>query len=303
MRKLDLNLLTVFRVLLEVKNTRKAAEILHLSQPAVSRSLRRLRDYFADELFVRTAHGLEPTSKALLIGSRLPAAMDQLLESIHVEDKFSPYSYHGKVRIAVNGFIAHWLVPPLVKILTEKAPNLEIHMANWERSTSEKIIDGEIQLAINYHPLELSKQLIQQRLGTDEFVVLCRKDHPIKGETILAEQFFDYPLASHIVPGWNDSKNYAVEALRKFGGTPKVQLSSSKMYIILRSLELTDMLLPCSKLLALTLSDRFRLLKIDPRAEQPSAEFALVYANKSRRNPLDEWLQQCVIECVNNNMK
>ncbi|GIU32803.1 LysR family transcriptional regulator [Shewanella schlegeliana] len=298
MSQLDLNLLKVFRVLIEVKNTRKAAEILHLSQPAVSRALRRLRDYFGDELFVRTAHGLEPTSKALVIGSRLPEAMDQLFEALHVEEEFDPYLYSGKVTIAVNGFIAHWLVPPLIKMLTERAPNMEIYMADWEESTPDQIIDGEIQLAINYFPLELTKQLIQERLGTDDFVVLCRKEHPLQKEVIQVEDFLKYPLASHIVPGWNETKNFAVDALRKLGCQPQVQLSSSKMNIILRSLELTDMLLPCSKLLAATLSDRFRVLKIDPKLEQPSSEFALIYANKSRRNPLDEWLQQCVIDCV-----
>ncbi|GIU28262.1 LysR family transcriptional regulator [Shewanella sp. MBTL60-007] len=303
MSQLDLNLLKVFRVLIEVKNTRKAAEILHLSQPAVSRALRRLRDYFGDELFVRTAHGLEPTSKALVIGSRLPEAMDQLFEALNVQEEFEPLLYSGKVTIAVNGFIAHWLVPPLIKTLTEKAPNMEIYMANWGEDTSDKIIDGEIQLAINYFPLGLTKQLIQEKIGRDEFVVLCRKDHPFQKEVIGAEDFPKYPLASHIVPGWNETKNFTVEALRKFGCKPKVQLSSSKMNIILSSLELTDMLLPCSKLLAETLSDRFRILDIDPELEQPSPDFALIYANKSRRNPLDEWLQQCVIDCVNSKFK
>ncbi|MCZ8485085.1 LysR family transcriptional regulator [Vibrio lentus] len=44
-KRLDLNLLKVLKVLIKVKNTRKASELLFTSQPSISRSLQKLRDY------------------------------------------------------------------------------------------------------------------------------------------------------------------------------------------------------------------------------------------------------------------
>src|ERR1700753_2280421 len=64
LRNIDLNLLLVFDVLYRTQNTTRAAETLHLTQPAVSNALKRLRLQFDDVLFVKTATGMEPTPRA-----------------------------------------------------------------------------------------------------------------------------------------------------------------------------------------------------------------------------------------------
>ncbi|WP_019614825.1 LysR family transcriptional regulator [Psychromonas ossibalaenae] len=306
MSQLDLNLLKVFRALIEVQNTRKAAELLHLSQPAVSRCLSRLRDYFDDELFIRTSHGLEPTSKALEIGARLPAAMDLLMEAVHGSDNFDPSFYHGKVTIAINGFIAHWLAPPLISSIVKQAPDIEIQITNWESTTPMLLTEGQIQLAVNYFPLDISKQLVQKKLGHEKFVVLCRKDHPIQAEGIKPEHFELYPLASLLIPNWNEFKNRTAEVLKKFNVTPKIQLRSSQLNIILNALTETDMLFPCSKLLAATLdTDKLKVLEVSSEFYDsiPSGDFALITANKSRRHPLNQWLQACLSDCVKEQLR
>jgi len=306
MSQLDLNLLKVLRALLEVKNTRKAAELLHLSQPAVSRCLSRLRDYFDDELFIRGSHGLEPTSKALEIGARLPAAMDLLMEAVSGSDSFNPNFYHGKVTLALNGFIAQWLAPPLIKLIVKQAPNIEVHVTNWENSTPALLAEGQVQVGVNYFPLDISKQLVQRKLGTENFVVVCRKNHPLNRHEIKPEHFEQYSIASLLIPSWNELRNHTAELLKRFDITPKIQLRSSHLNIILDSLEETDLLFPCSELLATTLdTKKFKLITIDPVyfGTLTLGDFAMVVANKSRRHPLNEWLQQCVTECVNEKLR
>ncbi len=59
--RIDLNLLVMLQVLLEERSVTRAANRLHLSQSALSKSLNRLRDMLGDPLFQRTAHGLKPT--------------------------------------------------------------------------------------------------------------------------------------------------------------------------------------------------------------------------------------------------
>ena len=60
----DLNLLVALQILLEERNVTRAAERLSVSQPALSKTLQKLRDAFEDELFTRTSHGLVPTPRA-----------------------------------------------------------------------------------------------------------------------------------------------------------------------------------------------------------------------------------------------
>ena len=68
----DLNLLVALQILLEERNVTRAAERLSVSQPALSKTLQKLRDSFEDELFTRTAHGLVPTPRAEELGAELP---------------------------------------------------------------------------------------------------------------------------------------------------------------------------------------------------------------------------------------
>ena len=63
--RLDLNLLLSLDVLLNECNVTNAAEIMGISQPAMSNSLRRLRKYFNDPILIRTSGGMTPTPRAL----------------------------------------------------------------------------------------------------------------------------------------------------------------------------------------------------------------------------------------------
>ena len=77
-RSVDLNLLVVLDTLMRTKNVSRAAEELHMSQPAVSAALGRLRKIFVDPLFVRGSHGMQPTARALQLGVSLHAvSIDQ----------------------------------------------------------------------------------------------------------------------------------------------------------------------------------------------------------------------------------
>ena len=65
LRRIDLNLLVILDALLSEQHVTRAAERLHLSQPAVSHALARLRDLLGDPLLVRQGGALVPTARAL----------------------------------------------------------------------------------------------------------------------------------------------------------------------------------------------------------------------------------------------
>lgn len=80
--KIDLNLLIALEVLLEERSVTRAAQRLFITQPAMSKTLQRLRDLFNDPLFTRTAHGLVPTPKAADLQQPLVAILEQLETTI-----------------------------------------------------------------------------------------------------------------------------------------------------------------------------------------------------------------------------
>src|SRR5476649_314123 len=89
-RRLDGGLLLVFRGLLRRRRTTVVAQELGLSQSAVSHALTRLRDVFADPLFIRRSHGLEPTRRALELGPRIDSLLDRIGETFRKASTFEP---------------------------------------------------------------------------------------------------------------------------------------------------------------------------------------------------------------------
>ncbi|MUK93703.1 LysR family transcriptional regulator [Aliivibrio fischeri] len=296
--QLDLNLLKVFTVLLEVRNTRKASERLFLSQPGVSRALARLRDFFEDELFIRSHYGLTPTPKALEIGDNIAPAMTLLFSALEPSDKFDSSQLEGRINIAMNGFIAPSIASNLCGIILEKAPNVEVVFSNWDRATPENILHDQIQLGLNYFPLEISKQLSQSVLTTDRFVLIGRKEHPL----ITGEESFEnaaqLDIAALVIPNWNEHKAYVVNSLKSLNKECRMRLRSSYLDVILNSIQRTDMLFPCSESLANTLGSDFQKLLLPDDVIQPGGEIGLVVASKNRRTPLIKWLKECTQEAA-----
>src|SRR6266436_6638311 len=91
LRRIDFNLLVTLEALLTERNVTKAATRLHLSQPAVSAQLSRLRDLFDDPLLVPARRGMTPTAKALELLGPLRKALDQLRETLQTHKDFSPF--------------------------------------------------------------------------------------------------------------------------------------------------------------------------------------------------------------------
>ena len=86
----DLNLLKAFEALLRERSVTRAAISIGVSQPALSHSLSRLRHLFADELFVRLPHGMEPTPKAYEIGMLVEVALDRIRRALDLQYGFDP---------------------------------------------------------------------------------------------------------------------------------------------------------------------------------------------------------------------
>ena len=96
--RVDLNLLVALQRLLEEESVTKAATRLHITQPAMSKTLQRLRETFNDPLFVRSGRGLSATPRAIELKSQLPSILTSIANML-INDEFDPSSYEGEVFI------------------------------------------------------------------------------------------------------------------------------------------------------------------------------------------------------------
>ena len=145
---LDLNLLRVFDAIMEERSVLRASQRVFLSQSAVSHSLARLREMLDDELFVRTAAGMQPTSRALAMAPLVREAL-KTLEAAVGPPKFDPGSSTKKFTIAANDFTTMIVAPHLLRILAAEAPQVDVVIRPVTRiDLAEQIDLGRIDAAI-----------------------------------------------------------------------------------------------------------------------------------------------------------
>jgi DNA-binding transcriptional LysR family regulator len=178
LRAIDLNLLPVFEAVFTEGGITRAAERLNLTQPAVSNALARLRGAFGDQLFVRTAGGMAPTPAAKALIGPVREALAQLRIGLDLQAAFDPSQSTRVFNIASGDIAALALLPALAVMLEREHATCAFH---WLQAPRQEIAShfaaGQLDLAIDI-PAFARPDLASQRLFSDRYVCVMRRDHP-----------------------------------------------------------------------------------------------------------------------------
>ena len=162
--KIDLNLLVVLHHLLLKKRVSTVAEVLGMSQPAVSSALGRLRSTLGDELFLRTQGRMEPTPYALQLAEPVAMALDGLQQALNVRAAFDPALSTRSFCLAMTDVGEMYFLPVLVDALTRSAPGVTLQVVSvTQASLKEDMATGRIDLAMGLLP-QLQAGFCQQAL-------------------------------------------------------------------------------------------------------------------------------------------
>ncbi|WP_285356804.1 LysR family transcriptional regulator [Pseudomonas sp. lyk4-R2A-10] len=181
LRRIDLNLLVILDALLTEQHVTRAAERLHLSQPAVSHALARLRDLLDDPLLVRAGSGLVPTARALELAAPLAETLAQV-QSLLAPNTFDPTSARRTFRLAMSDYGAALILPGLIRTLRAEAPGIDLQISHASREGMvEGLLNGDIDLAAGVLP-ELPGELRSTPLFEERYVCLLdRQSLPAGG--------------------------------------------------------------------------------------------------------------------------
>ena len=163
---------------------------MHVSQSAMSHTLARLRDTFADPLFVRTARGLEPTARALALSPKLNAVLDEIGELLAPE-VFNPVEINTRFRLQTHSFIAASYLAPFFNEMHRLAPNLIFDSHGLSEYSYQQLDKGNVDLIIA-GGIEALPRFMQRGIMEEDRVCLVDKNHPgIK--TWSRDTFLRYP--------------------------------------------------------------------------------------------------------------
>lgn len=197
----DLNLFLIFEALMAERNVTAASDVLGLTQPTVSHALNRLRRMCGDQLFVRTATGMQPTAYAMNLAPPIIQALDIMRRAMENRDQFDPATDRRLFKVLLTDIGTVTFLPPLLRLLDQAAPGVRIETSQIPLNQyKEALQSGAIELAIGQMP-SIIAGFYQQRIFEDSYVgVVAASNTSLSASPTLEE----YLAARHVrvqIPG------------------------------------------------------------------------------------------------------
>jgi DNA-binding transcriptional LysR family regulator len=196
--KIDLHLIRVLHTVLTERSVSRAALRLGMYQPAVSASLKRLRELAGDPLLVRSGAGMVPTDAGLRM-IEPSASILRAAEMLFSEARgFDPQTAACTFRVAASDYLDPMFLPQLVSQIKAQAPqcHVEIHPLSADSHYHAHLAQGDVDVVVG-NWLKPPQDLHLGRLFTDEVVCMVSRDHPAARRGWTAEGWL---AAEHIAP-------------------------------------------------------------------------------------------------------
>lgn len=287
LRRLDLNLLVTLDVLLSEHNVTRTAERLSFSQPSVSVHLAKLRYIFDDPLLIPGPRGMRPTARADELREPLRLALEALELAVAPASPFDPGTAQNLWRIAASDYGESAIVLPALAGLRSAAPGTRVAVVELQPARiARQAEQGDIDLA--FHTTEGSPSNLRRRvLFTERYVLAGRAGHPRLRRRPTLKQFcaLDQVIVS---PDGGGFHGVTDDALAVHGLQRRVVLSVPHFLFLRSVLESTDLV----AMLPERLIQGTTLQVVEAPLEVSGYEMAMLWHERSHRDPAHQWLRQ-----------
>ncbi|WP_372658730.1 LysR family transcriptional regulator [Hydrogenophaga sp.] len=293
-RQLDLNLLRVLAAIHRTGSVTAAGKAIALSQPATSNALARLRDYFNDELFVRSPTGLKPTRLCERLAPEVQTQLRLLETAVTARDEFDPAHSDMRWRLSLSDLGEMMFLPPLAIALRRYAPNAHL--------TNVSVAANDVPAALESREIDFAIGILQpshrgvrsELLFSEQYVAMTssrwRPASGKAGRTLSARQLAESSL---VVASPTATFHGSVEQMlvrmkladrivlraRHFGALPELALH-------------TDLLTIVPQMYAANVCERLDLRVWElPRAAAPRYEVRLVWHASTAQDSAHQWIR------------
>lgn len=295
MKDLDLRLLSVFDEVYKTRSVSGAAEVLDMSQPAVSVALAKLRRHYGDPLFVRTSAGMEPTPLGEGLVRPVRDALSALDAVLGHHQGFDPSSSRRTFRVCMADISQLVLLPRLWERLRRSAPHIHIEILPLSSDIGRQLESGEADLALGFMP-QLEAGFYQTVLFEQTFVCLVSAHHPRVRKSLSLAQF---QREDHAVISSSGAAPLLIDqAIAKQGIQRKVAVKIPNFIGAALVVEHTDLVITIPARLAEVLRDRGELRSFPVPFPLPGYQVKQHWHERYHQDPGSRWLRQVIAELM-----
>lgn len=296
LKGLDLNLLIALDVLLDERSVSRAAKRLHLSQPAASAALGRLREYFKDDLLVLHGKRLIPTSFAENLLPELKRVTRQIDDLVSMSTEFDPAQSERMFRFMTSDYMVTVLMAGVMERITRQAPGIRLDMRLPEDSVYQVFERGEIDLMLIPEEFLLTNHPSLLLVEEKHVVVAC-KNNNVFNKRISESAFFS---AGHVAVtlGPRRDPSFTERRMEILGMQRKVDIYAPSFSALPWLLLNTERIAVMQESLAHKYADVLPL-KISPMPfEFPGMRLMAQYHNARESDQGLKWFMQILQDCA-----
>jgi len=291
MRPADLALLVSLNALLEENNVTRAAARLHISQPALSAQLARLRELFGDPLLVpsESGRGMVPTARALALREGLRESLRGLEAAVRYPDAFDPARAERTFMVAANDNVVTMFGIELVRRIAASGgkglragfcePNLDGIVGRMERGE----LDLLLAAAQNIPPA-----LKAVSLSNERYVMAQRCGHPRGKRAPTLKQFC--ALEHVLVSGRGDFHSFLDRKLKEMGQQRRVAVAVPHYSLVPAILAETDYVCTLPVRFLQRFSGQLDIFRLP--FELPAFPIAMAWHPRSEHDAAHRWLRE-----------
>ncbi|WDS35044.1 LysR family transcriptional regulator [Pseudoxanthomonas sp.] len=294
-QKLDLNLLSALKVLLEKKNVTRAGEEMYVTQSAMSGILARLRDYFDDPLIVQVGRKMELTPLAESLIEPVNDVLLRIDATIATRPDFDPLAMRRHFTIVVSDYVSSVFLCEVLRRVHSKAPGITWRLCAPSERAPAQLESGEVDFII--HPEQLASiTQSHEVLFEDSYVMAVARDNQQIGDTISLEQ---YLAASHVT---FQSSSQGLPMFETWFGRQhgedarRVEVVTNSFHVLPQLVVGTGRVATLHARMASTFLQGLPIRLVRPLFEVPRLVEVLQWHRYRDQDPGNQWVRERIIE-------
>jgi len=293
----DLNLLVAFDALMRERSVSRAASRVGMSQPGMSNALRRMREIFNDELFVRSSEGMVPSGTARVLAETICPGLSQIRSGLQSKMFFDPAETTRRFVLGNTDGGSMFGFPRLARSLVKEAQFASFHVVDiGSGDLLNRLLAGEMDMAFGVsrigHP-----NISYLSLAEFSYVVIADRDNELlRGRALTIEDIARLP---HVAFAGSAVEDRIDETLARHGLERRIAVRLPHLWAVPSLVAGSDMIAIIeSAVVDLSPDARDRIVMFDDPLGLPPCSTGIMWNTRNDDDPAHRWLRRKILELV-----